>query len=217
MKKLIFIFFLSLSFGMLSAQPKVVLKNAGNDALKAKDYAKALENYEKAIAVWGTDSMDFAMIYNSAFCAFHSKDYAKAIKYFDQSFTGNYKPEDALFNKAVVYKIQKNNEEYLKVLNEGFAKYPENAKFKGEVSRNAFLEGVSHYNRGNAFLKGAVEKVTSKKFKDANDPAYKAEIEKAKKEFADAIPLFDKAVELNPADEKSKELKAACEKQVKAL
>ena len=44
-----------------------------------------------------------------------------------------------------------------------------------------------------------------------------AEIAKAKKEFSDAIPSLDKAIELNPADEKAKEIKAACEKQVKAL
>ena len=122
-----------------------------------------------------------------------------------------------MFNKAIVYKVQKKNEEYLKALNEGLAKYPENAKFKGELSRNAFSEGVNHYNSGNAFLKGAVDKINSKKFKDAADPAYKAELEKAKKEFSEAIPSFDKAIELNPADEKAKELKVACEKQMKSL
>jgi tetratricopeptide (TPR) repeat protein len=217
MKKLVFILFLCMGFGTLIAQESVKLQNAGNDALKAKDYAKALENYEKAIAVWGTQPQDFGMIYNSAFCAFQTKDYPKAIKYFDQSIAGNYKPEDALFNKAVVYKIQKNNEEYQKVISEGMTKYPENAKFKGEVARNYLFDGVNHYNGGNALLKGAIEKVTAKKFKDAKDPLYKAEIEKAKKEFNDAIFSLGKAIELNPADEKSIQLKASCEKQLKSL
>lgn len=217
MKKMAFILFLCLGFGTLFAQESVKLQNAGNDALKAKDYAKALENYEKALAVWGTQPQDFGMIYNCAFCAFQVKDYPKAIKYFDQSIANNYKPEDALFNKAIVYKVQKNNDEYVKVLAEGLKKYPENAKFKGEAARNYLFEAVGHYNRGNAILKGAIEKVTAKKFKDAKDPLYKAEIEKAKKEFSDAIPSLDMAIELNPADTKAKELKESCEKQVKTL
>ena len=217
MKRIAFILFLCLSFGTLFAQESVKLQNAGNDALRAKDYAKAIENYEKALAVWGTAPQDFPMLYNCAICAFQIKDYEKAIKYFDLSITNNYKPEDAFFNKAIVYKVLKNNDEYLKTLNEGFAKFPESTKFKGELSRNNFVEGVNHYNRGNTLLKGAIDKVTSKKFKDAKDPGYIAEIEKAKKEFSDAIPSLDKAIELNPADEKAKEIKAACEKQVKTL
>lgn len=217
MKKLIFIFVLCLSFGMLSAQESVTLKNAGNDALKEKNYAKALENYEKAIAAWGTDSMDYAMVYNTAFSAFQVKDYDKAIKYFEQSIAGNYKPEDAMFNKALVYKIQKKDEEYVKVLNDGIAKYPGNTKFKAELAKTYLIEGNTHYNNGATILKGAVEKVTAKKFKDTNDPAYKAEIEKAKKEFNEAIPPLNKALELTPDDAKAKALKAACEKQAKSL
>jgi pilus assembly protein Flp/PilA len=217
MKRITLILFLCLGFVTLFAQESIKLQNAGNDALKAKDYAKAIENYEKAMAVWGNAPQDSVMFYNCGICAFQVKDYEKAIKYFDLSATHNYKQEDALFNKAIVYKIQKNNEAYLKTINEGAAKFPENAKFKGELSKNALLEGVGHYNGGNALLKGAVDKINAKKYKDANDPGYKADIAKAKKEFTDAIPLFDKAIELNPADEKAKELKAACEKQVKAL
>lgn len=212
-----FLLLLCLSMTTLFAQESIKLQNAGNDAMKAKDYAKALENYEKAMSVWGTAPQDYAMYYNSAFCAFQSKDFDKAIKYFDVCAANNYKPEDALFNKSIIYKIQKNNDAYLKVINEGVTKFPESAKFKGELSKNFLVEGIGRYNKGNTILKGAVDKINAKKYKDANDPGYKAEIASAKKEFADAIPSLTKAIELNPADEKAKELKAACEKQVKAL
>jgi len=217
MKKMIFIFVLCLSFGMLSAQPNVELKNAGNEALKVKDYAKAFENYEKAIAAWGTDSLDYAMIYNTAYCAVQLKDYEKAIKYFDQSIAGNYKPEDAMFNKAVIYKRQTNTEEYLKVLNDGIAKFPEDAKLKGELAKYYLIEGNTRYNNGATILKSAVGKITAKKYKDTNDPAYKAEIEKSKEEFKAAIPSLDKALELDPANANAKSIKAACEKQLKTL
>lgn len=214
---MIFVFVLCLSFGMISAQESIAFKNAGNAAIAAKDYAKAFENFEKALAVWGTAAPDFVMIYNSAFCAFQIKNFEKAIKYYDQSIAGNYKSEDALYNKALVYKAQKNNEEYFKMLKDGIAKFPDNTKFKVELGRYYSTEGKTFYNKGAMFLKNAIDKVNSKKFKDINDPAYKAEIEKAKKEFRSAIPSFTKALELNPADANAKSIKEYCENQLKTL
>ena len=217
MKKVALIWFVCFSVGTLFAQESVKLQNAGNDALKAKDYATALGNYEKAMAVWGNAPKDSVMFYNCGICAIQVKDFDKAIKYFDLAAGSNYKAEDATFYKVMIYKIQKNNDAYLKALNEGIAKYPENAKFKGEVGKNFLMEGVGHYNGGNALLKGAVDKINTKKYKDANDAGYKAEIAKAKKEFSEAVALFDKSIAINPADTKAAELKAACEKQIKAL
>ena len=217
MKKLTFILFLCLGFGALSAQESVKLQNAGNDALKAKDYAKALENYEKAMAVWGTQPQDFAMIYNSAFCSFQTKAYDKAVKYFDQLIVANYKPDDCTYNKGMVRKLQKNNDEYLKVMNEGLTKFPENPKFKTDLAKFYVSQGSVQYNKGAALQKSAADKLNSKKYKDSKDPAYLADMEKVKKEFSDAIPLLDKALELNPADATAKSVKAACEKQLKTL
>ena len=217
MKKVALVLFLCFGLVTLFAQESVKLQNAGNDAINTKDYAKALENYEKAMEVWGNAPKDSVMFYNCAICAIQVKDYDKAIKYYALAAEHNYKAPDALFKIAMIYKFQKKNDEYLKAINEGIAKYPDNANFKGEIAKNFMLEGVAHYNAGNGLLKGAIDKINAKKFKDANDPGYKAEIAKAKKEFGDAIPSFDKALEINPADEQTKNLKAACEKQVKAL
>lgn len=214
---MIFIFVLCISFGTLIAQEAAKFKIAGNEAIKAKDYAKAVENYEKAIAVWGTEPQDFAMIYNCAVCAIQIKDYGKAIKYFDQTIVGNYKPDDSYLNKAMILKVQKNNKEYLTVINEGIAKFPENPKFKVELSKYYVAEGSVRYNNGAALLKGAVDKLTAKKYADTKDPAYKADIEKAKKEFSEAIPSLDKALELNSVDANAKSLKLNCEKQLKVL
>ncbi|MCE1199082.1 MAG: tetratricopeptide repeat protein [Marinilabiliales bacterium] len=217
MKRTVLFLAFSLLVGSLFAQENIKLQNAGNDAMKAKDYAKAIENYEKAAAAWGDAAKDFGMYYNMAFCAFQLKDLDKALKYFDMCAANNFKPEDALFNELIIYKIQKNTDSYQKVLADGIAKFPESAKFKGEIARNSFSEAIAHFNAGNGILKAAVDKVNAKKFKDANDPGYKAEIAKAKKEFSAAIPALDKALELNPADDKAKQVKEACEKQIKAL
>jgi len=59
--------------------------------------------------------------------------------------------------------------------------------------------------------------VKAKKYKDTKDPAYLADIEKVKKEFSDAIPSLEKAIQLNPADANAKTIKANCEKQLKTL
>lgn len=217
MKRVIFIFVLCLSFGTLMAQDAATFKNAGNEALKVKDFAKAIENYEKAIAVWGTATPDYAMIYNTAVCAIQIKDYEKAVKYFDMAIAGNYKPEDSYFNKAIVRKMQKKNDEYVKVMNEGIAKFPENPKFKMELAKYYVIEGSLQYNNGATLLKSAIDKVKAKKYKDAKDPAYLADIEKVKKEFSDAIPSLEKAIQLNPADTNAKTIKANCEKQLKTL
>ena len=206
-----------LSAGIIFAQTAVEFKNAGIEANKAKDYAKALENFEKAMAVWGSEPADYAMITNSGICAFQLKDYDKAIKYFDQLIAGNYKPENAYGMKALVYKVQKKDEEYLKVLNEAMAKFPENPKFKDDLSKYYQGAGVTQYNSGATIMKGAVDKLNAKKYKDDKDPGYKAEVDKAKKEFSTAILSFTKALEFNPADEKSKTLKATSETQLKSL
>jgi tetratricopeptide (TPR) repeat protein len=167
--------------------------------------------------VWGTDPQDFAMIYNCAVCAIQIKDYAKAIKYFDQTIAGNYKPDDSYLYKAMMLKAQKNNKEYLTVINEGIAKFPDNPKFKLELSKYYVSEGIGHYNNGVKLLNSASDKIKSKKYKDTKDPAYLVEIEKVKKEFSDAIPSLDKALELNSADVTAKTTKANCEKQLKEL
>lgn len=217
MKKLILMLVLGLGFGTLFAQESVELKNAGNEALKNKNYESAFENYEKAIAAWGSDSLDYAMIYNTAFCAVKLKKFDKAIQYFDQSIAGNYKPEDAMFNKAVIYKMEKNTDLYLKTLNDGVAKYPEDKTLKGELAKYYLMQGNARYNNGAKLLKEAVSKVTAKTYKDTTDPAYLADIVKVKEEFKAAIPSLDKALELDPTNANAKALKGACEKQLKVL
>ena len=217
MKKFAFFIFLCLSFGTLFAQESVKLQNAGNDALNAKDYAKALENYEKALAVWGTLPQDYSIIYNCAICAIKVNDMDKAIKYYDIAYANNYRAEDALFNKAAILKFQKKNDEYQKAITEGNTKFPQNVKFKVEISKNYFAEAVGHVNAANAILKAAIDKINTKKFKDAKDPGYVAEMGKAKKEFALAITSLDKTLEYNPADDKAKALKETCDKQIATL
>ena len=106
MKKTTILLVLCLGFMSLFAQESIKLQNAGNDALNAKDYATALVNYEKAMAVWGTAPQDSVMFYNCGYCAIQVKDYDKAIKYYNLAATHNYKAADASFKIALLYKFQ---------------------------------------------------------------------------------------------------------------
>jgi tetratricopeptide (TPR) repeat protein len=216
MKRLILISIFCFALTSVFAQEAVELKNAGNEALKTKDYAKALENYEKAFAVWGDQPQDFPTIYNAGVCAFNLKDYPKSFKYFDQAIAGNYKVEMAYRYKATGYKAQNNTEAYLATLNEGIAKSPENSQLKDMLAKYYQVEGTANYNSAAAILKAAADKVAAGKMK-TTDPAYKAETDKAKKEFNEAIELINKALEIKPADETSKKIKSACEQNIKAL
>jgi pilus assembly protein Flp/PilA len=216
MKKLIAMFVLCFSLTAVFAQESVELKNAGNDALRDKDYAKALENFEKAIAVWGDEAPDYAMIFNSGYSAFKVKDYDKAVKYFDEAITGEYKTETAYLYKATAFKAKGDTEAYVKTLTEGIEKTTDNGQLKEALAKNYVVEGTSNYNDAAKILKAAVDNVNAGKMKTTDEP-YLAEIAKAKKEFGNAIEMVDKALELNPADETAKKIKSACEQNLKAL
>ena len=46
------------------------------------------------------------------------------------------------------------------------------------------------------------------------DDAYKAEVEKGKKDFKAAIPLLEKATELDPSNANAKKVLDACQKSI---
>lgn len=207
---------LCLSFGTIFAQSAVDLKKAGDAALDAKDYKKALENYDKALAAWGSEPQNNVMINNGGACAYKLKEYQKAIKYFDLLIKANVQTEDTYFYKANSYKMLKNDEETVKTFNEGLAKFPESVKLKDGLCKYYRGEGKNHYIAGTKIYKAVTDKVNAQKLKPT-DTAYLAEAAKAKKEFDTAITLIDKALAINPDDADAKTAKAACEQNLKAL
>jgi len=114
----------------------VDFKNEGNEALRAKDYPKALQLYEQALSKWADTPKDTAMVYNMAVCAYQTKSFDKAIKLLDESILLNYKKETALLYKANVYKMMKNDVEYVKTLEVALANSPNDAKIKGNSTKS---------------------------------------------------------------------------------
>lgn len=216
MKRTMMIFALCLSFGTIFAQSAGDLKKAGDAALEAKDYKKALENYDKALAAWGNEPQNNVMINNASACAYKLKEYPKAIKYYDLLIKANVQTEDTYYYKAISCKMLKKDDECVKTYTDGLAKFPESAKLKDGLCKYYRGEAKNHYFAGNKIFEAATAKVNAQKLKPT-DPAYLAEAAKAKKEFTNAVSLTDKALAINPADDEAKKTKAACEQNLKVL
>ena len=189
-------------------------KNEGNEALRTKDYPKALQLYEQALSKWGTDPKDTAMVYNMAVCAYQTKAFDKAIKLFDEAASLNYKKATALLYKANTYKAMKNDEAYVKTLEEALVVSPNDDKVKGMLAIVYVKEANVFYTSGATILKTAAADVAAAKYK-TTDPQYKDAEAKAKEEFKKALPIIEKALSYDPNNATAKQLKAACEQTIK--
>ncbi|WP_339740590.1 tetratricopeptide repeat protein [uncultured Sunxiuqinia sp.] len=186
----------------------VQLKNDGNDALRAKDYKKALELFEKSLANWSEEEQDNAMIYNAGYCAYKVKNFEKAVKYFGQSIENNYKTSTAYLYKANAQRQTGDDDGFVETLEAGMASNPNDMKMKDMLSTFYLKEGNAFYKKGAAILKEAASDVAAGKF-TTNDDQYKAATTEAREEFKKALPYFDKALKLTPNDDTAKQLKAA--------
>jgi len=219
MKRLLIVLVLFMSVLALSAQVKektfADLKNEGNTAIKAKDYAKALDLYEQALVKNGaTPIADTTMMFNMGYCAFNAKIYDKALKYFDQSFTEKHMKVSSLLYKADTYKAMKNDAESLKTMEAALAIAPNDVKVKGKLASYYVKEATNFYSKGGGVITKANAEVTAGKLK-ANDPAYKAALAKASDEFKKAMPMIEKALSFDPNNTTAQKLKTACEDALK--
>jgi tetratricopeptide (TPR) repeat protein len=218
MKRLFFVFIMCISVLAAGAQEEKTfadLKNEGNVAIKVKDYPKALDLYEQALVKWGDKPIvDTSMIYNMGYCAVNMKNYEKALKYFDQSISLNYKKVNALLYKADVYKAMKNDDESLKSLEAALAIAPDDAKVKSKLASYYVKEANNFYTKGTAIILKENDAITAGKLK-TTDPAYIAAVQKAKDEYQKALPLAEKALVYDPNNAAAKQLKAACEQNIK--
>lgn len=209
---------IAFSFGIISGfaqdvKSAIDLKNDGNEALRLKDFKKALGLFEQSIAKWDQPEADLAMIYNAGYCAYKVENFQKAVDFFAQSIDKNYKVATAILYKANSLKKLGKEEEFISTLQAGLASNPNDGKIKDMLSTYYLKEGNAFYKAGAAILQEAAADVAAGKF-TTNDDAYKAATQNAKEEFKKALPLFEKALEITPADDTAKQLKAACEQNI---
>jgi tetratricopeptide (TPR) repeat protein len=218
MRKLFFVVLMSFVVSVVSAQaPEKTfadLKNEGNAANKAKDYAKALELYEQAMVLWGDKPIvDTSMIYNMGLWAKSTKNYEKAIKYFDQSISMNYKKVNSLVNESDVYSLMKKNAESLKALETALSIAPEDAKVKSKLASYYVKEANVFYSKASEIMTKVNGQITAGKLKTIEEQ--KQAEKPAVDEFKKALPLIEKALGYDANNGTAKQLKAACEQAIK--
>lgn len=197
MRKIIFTLTIIAAGFMAQAEEAAVLKNAGNDALIAKDYPTALAKYEAYFAS-GEEGVanDKKTIYNAARCAYKVKKYDQAMGYYQKCIDLNYRADNATYYTAILYKKQDNEEKYLATLEEGLEKYP------GSKIKKNFLKGVTGYYNG----------LASKPYNEANslataaavsgDPSiYLSKMKQALGLFDQAKTAFEKTLEFDATNQ----------------
>jgi tetratricopeptide (TPR) repeat protein len=191
------------------------LKNEGNAAVKANDFAKALDLYEQAIAKLGESPItDTMMVYNMGLFAVKAKNNEKALKYFEQSFTMNRMKVSSLLSKSDVFKAMKNDAESLKAMEAAYAIAPKDAKVKGKLASYYVSQVSPIMAKGGEMINKAGAEVTAGKLK-TSDAAYKTEIQEAKAEFGKALALCEKALGYDENNAAAKQLKTACQQALK--
>jgi tetratricopeptide (TPR) repeat protein len=216
MKRFTFVLFFCLIFTSLYSQKPLVLKADGDKALKVKNYALALKNYEKALTVWGKNPTDYAMIYSMGTCAYSVNDMNKAQKYFDMCIAANNNVDMAYQYKACVMKAKKDDAGYLNTLKEGIAKVPNSKALKETLGKYYFAEGNKHYKEAMDVMKSAANQVKAGKI-SATDKAFKDMNDKARLDFKEALKWMDMTLGVNPNDETAKTVKTSCVNQLQML
>jgi len=138
------------------------LINNANEALKAKDYAKAFELYDKAMNNLGDVQVDSAINYNVGFAAFQADKYDAAIKYLDKAI-------DAGANVASAYEYKGNAYAKLDKIKEAIDSY------KKAIDAGATEKGGIYYNAGIVAYKGKLYDEAVDLFGKAFNENYNAE------------------------------------------
>lgn len=201
MKKLFFVVMLCLGFSTVFSQETKTandFKLDGKEAIKLKDYKKALIAFESAINICEKENTpDIPLYYNSAYCANKIKNYSKAAKYFDKSIQLNYKASKSYLYKAISYKKLKDNKNYELTLKDGVKAFPDDYKLKKQLFKFYLNNGLKYYNSGSEILQNAAPLAKSKPKK------YTQEQNKANVIFNKALPFIEKAYNIIPKNKQA--------------
>ncbi len=174
---------------------------------KLDKYSEAIDAYKKAIEAAPGDAASLS--YNAGIVAYKGKMYDDAISFFTSAVEGGYKGETAQYYKAVAYNKQNNDEGYKAALVEGVEKFPGDDKLTSALANVYVSEGNELYKKGAGILSAANTKVNDGSLSTADD-AYAAEVAKAKKEFAAALEVLEKAAGLDASNANAQKLIEAC-------
>ncbi|MEN8118201.1 MAG: tetratricopeptide repeat protein [Bacteroidota bacterium] len=171
--------------------------NQANEAMKAKDYAKALELYEDAMANLGDVQVPDAINYNIGLAAYNSKSYEKAVEYFDKAIAAN-------ANTAKAYDYQARSYSKLKNYESAMASYEKAIEATdGDTKALVYNAGISAYQ--GKMNEKAIEfftKSVENGYKGANAQYYKAAVYKRMKNDEEYKAALEEGAKMFPGDKK---------------
>jgi tetratricopeptide (TPR) repeat protein len=197
MKKLALLFVAVCITALSFAQDAADKINQANEALKGKDYAKALELYEDAMNNLGDVQVPDAINYNIGLAAYNSKNYEKSVLYFDKAIAAK-----ANVAKANDYKARSYNK--LKDYANAVASYEAAiAATNGDTKAMVFNAAISaykgkDYDKAIAWFAQSVESG----YKGATAQYYKAVIFKKQKKNDEYKAALETGVEKFSGDRK---------------
>lgn len=138
------------------AQDAAELINQANEALTAKDYAKAFELYENAMNNLGEVQVDAAINFNIGFAAMQADKFDAAVKYFDKAIAADANKAKALELKANSLAKLDKTDEAIAAYKEAIVASPESA---GDLNYNAGIVAFKgeKYEESAAFFGKAYE------------------------------------------------------------
>ncbi|MEN6456151.1 MAG: tetratricopeptide repeat protein [Prolixibacteraceae bacterium] len=141
MKSIVFIVVFVFGAFLGFTQDAADMINKANEALTAKEYAKAFELYDNAMKNLGDVQVDAAINFNIGFAAFQADKFESALPYFDKAIA-------AKANVANAYEYKGNA--YVKL-----EKFPEAIDaYKKAIEAGAEDKGSLYFNAGIAAYKG---------------------------------------------------------------
>ncbi|MCK4664672.1 MAG: tetratricopeptide repeat protein [Bacteroidales bacterium] len=169
-------------------------KNEGNTSYKAKDFAKAFENYTQALELLSEENIiDTSLLYNAGYSAYKAKNYGEAVDYFSKCIEYKYKEINSFQNKTVCQLKTKDIDGMEETVLQGLEIYPDDKKLNKYASMCYLKKGLVFYNDGNKIKKAANESGLNK----TDTVQFKAEYEKANNKYEEALPIMEKAYNYN--------------------
>lgn len=229
MKKIVLLLAFCLSIGNLFAQDADKLRDEGDAAMKAKNYAEAFSKYDAFLKQ--TNNEDADRVFNCGFAAFQAKKYEEAVKYYDLAIQKNKNIDDAYtgkamslrnLNKAAEFtatveaglKVKPGDENLEKLLYAYCIKQGQAAQKAGKVAdaeelyKDVLVLSNPKYKGTALYCLGALHyNEGAKILQAATDPAkYEAEKAKADVQMKKAKEYVEQALAINAADENSKKI-----------
>lgn len=181
-------------------------KNDGAKALNARVYNRSITNYENYLAsvkLFNPTYTDTSAIFFIGYAAYESKDYTKALIHLKKAIDLNYNDPHLYYILSRVYLDRKDNENAIKVLEQGQKRYPNDKdiltaeviyyKETGKIDElESKLKKSISLEPKNTELQMMLALVYEKKMESVKDNSKKAEFQ------TKATDSYSKVLSINP-------------------